>query len=206
MNGNEADEGKWGSGVCVLNPREMGRCDLHCSSIGTVILFCDRLCLNQKTYYWKHKSSKQNITMNISPYAGIETTLRFFFPGKIYQSLLLAWTQEICMSWDPKENECTDFTKKILKQTGSTILFTYTVCLHTFKVLSFTTSNIGQKYSRKVSITKNTYFFLYCEQWVFRPLKYLQLKLPVFCSCMLSSPRISSQLFWEPLRAKSLFI
>ena len=79
MNGNEADEGKWGSGVCVLNPREMGRCDLHCSSIGTAILFCDRLCLNQKTYYWKHKSSKQNITMNISPYAGIETTLRVFF-------------------------------------------------------------------------------------------------------------------------------
>lgn len=105
MNGNEADEGKWGSGVCVLNPREMGRCDLHCSSIGTAILFCDRLCLNQKTYYWKHKSSKQNITMNISPYAGIETTLRVFFffswqnlpvtviglnPGNLYELRLKA--------------------------------------------------------------------------------------------------------------------
>ena len=79
MNGNETDEGKWGSGVCVLNPGEMGGCNLLCSFIGTVILFCNRLCLIQKTYYWKHKSFKQNITMNISPYAGIEATLRFFF-------------------------------------------------------------------------------------------------------------------------------
>ena len=79
MNGNEADEGKWGSGVCVLNPGEMGGCDLLCSSIGAVILFCNRSCLIQKTYYWKHKSSKQNITVNISLYAGIEATLRVFF-------------------------------------------------------------------------------------------------------------------------------
>ena len=119
MNGNETDEGKWGSGVCVLNPGEMGGCNLLCSFIGTVILFCNRLCLIQKTYYWKHKSFKQNITMNISPYAGIEATLRFFFfSGKIYQSLLLAWTQEICMSWDSKENECTDFTKKYWSKLG----------------------------------------------------------------------------------------
>lgn len=120
-----------GQGVCVLNPGEMGGCDLLCSSIGTVILFCDRLCLIQKTYYWKHKSSKQKITMNISPYAGIEATLRFFifFPGKIYQSLLLAWTQEICISWDSKENECTDFTKRYWSKLGqrfySLIQFAY---------------------------------------------------------------------------------
>lgn len=191
MNGNEVDEGKWGSRVCVLNPGELGGCDLLCSSIGTVILFCDRLCLIQKTYYWKHKSSKQKITMNISPYAGREATLRFCFvlffswqnlpvtviglnPGNLYKLRLKGeW-----MHW---------FHKKILKQTGSAILFTYTVCLHTFKVLSFTTSNIGQKYSRKMSATKNTYFFLCCEQWVFRPLKYLQLKLPVFWEVAASS-------------------
>lgn len=107
-------KGRWrkmGSGS-VFWIQEMGDVT-YCSSIGTVILFCDRLCLNQKNICTENiKSSKQNITMNISPYAGTEKQHSGFFPGKDCQSLLLAWTPGNLYELRPKGEWVHRFHKK----------------------------------------------------------------------------------------------
>lgn len=142
------DEQKWSRGtqvgirgLCFGSRRDEKDVALSWATLVAVILgigsASDRKYITEK--FLKSKISYHNYYPSICLY---QNNTHFFFSWQNLPTRSLSWAQKICVNWDSKENALISQKKDIKTDWVNNFIHLHTVCSNTFKVLSFTTSNI----------------------------------------------------------------